>query len=370
MVELIVATRQVLTVEGWDNGALSIRNRLLRDGHQPPAWRTIHRVLVRAGLVVPEPKKRPRSSWRRFEFPAPDDCWQIDAFDYRLAEGRAVVVFEIKDDCSRTQIANLAWPAEETEGAWECVARGIDAFGRPGMVLSDNSLAFSGKLHHTVVQLEKNLTDLGIKPITSRVWHPQTCGKNERGHSTLRRWLAARPAASTLVELQALLDDYQAAYNQRPHQGLDPNQTPLERRIAARRHPPAGAPAGFEPGTLVRHCQAQAGGRLKWDGYLIAVGRELAGRTLLVFATGDDLVIFYKHYLVRKLTLDRNRRYQPFHEPRRRDRNRDQLLADLDAAARPRAGHRPAPTTNLPGPSRLHVKGGRRPSRSDRASDP
>jgi transposase InsO family protein len=164
MVELIVATRQVLTVEGWDNGALSIRNRLLRDGHQPPAWRTIHRVLVRAGLVVPEPKKRPRSSWRRFEFPAPDDCWQIDAFDYRLAEGRAVVVFEIKDDCSRTQIANLAWPAEETEGAWECVARGIDAFGRPGMVLSDNSLAFSGKLHHTVVQLEKNLTDLGIKP--------------------------------------------------------------------------------------------------------------------------------------------------------------------------------------------------------------
>jgi transposase InsO family protein len=240
MVELILATRVKLVKEGWEGGALSIRNRLLREGHRPPAWRTIHRVLVRAGVVEPNPSKRPRASGRRFEFPAPDDCWQIDSFDYRLADRREVVVFEAKDDCSRTQIANLAWPAEDTEGAWECLARGIDAFGKPGMVLSDNSLAFSGKLHHTMVQLEKNLAELKIKAITSRPRHPQTCGKNERGHSTLRRWLAARPPARTLVELQALLDQYQVAFNNRPHQGLDPNQTPLERRIAARRHPPAG----------------------------------------------------------------------------------------------------------------------------------
>lgn len=177
MVELIVATRVKLLTEGWEGGGLSIRNRLLREGHQPPAWRTIHRVLVRAGVVEPDPSKRPRVSGRRFEFPAPDDCWQIDAFDSTLAGGREVVVFEVKDDCSRTQIANLAWPAEDTEGAWECLARGIDAFGKPAMVLSDNSLAFSGKLHHTMVQVEKNLAELKIKAITSRPRHPQTCGK-------------------------------------------------------------------------------------------------------------------------------------------------------------------------------------------------
>ena len=168
MVELIVLTRAVLAGEGWDNGALSIRNRLLREGHRPPAWRTIHRVLVRAGLVIPQPDKRPRSAMRRFEFPAPDDCWQIDAFDYQLATEEKVVVFELKDDCSRTQIANLAWPAEDVEGAWECVARGIDAFGLPHMLLSDNSLAFSGKLHHMVVMLEKTLARLGIQ--ASRPW--------------------------------------------------------------------------------------------------------------------------------------------------------------------------------------------------------
>jgi hypothetical protein len=349
MTELIVAARATLRQEGWDNGALSIRNRLFRDGHQPPAWRTIHRVLVRAGLVQPQPAKKPRSAWRRFEFPAPDDCWQIDSFDYTLAGGREAVVFEVKDDCSRTQIANLAWPAEDTAGAWECLARGIDAFGKPAMVLSDNSLAFSGKRHHTMVQLEKNLAELKIKAITSRAWHPQTCGKNERGHSTLRRWLAARPPARTLVELQALLDEYQVAFNNRPHQGLDPNQTPLERRIAARRQPPADSEAVFEPPTVVRHCQARIGGYLQWDGYSVAVGRELAGRTLLVFATGDDLVIFYTHHLVRKLTLDRSRRYQRFSEPRRRDPNRAQLLADLDAAAHHRAGPQSARSPRLPG---------------------
>ena len=280
MVELIVATRARLAGEGWENGALSIRNRLLREGQQPPAWRTIHRVLVRADLVEPERKKRPRSSWRRFEFPAPDDCWQIDAFDYRLAFGPPVVVFEIKDDCSRAQIANLAWPEEDTAGAWECVARGIDAFGVPQMLLSDNSLAFSGKLHHMVVLLEKNLVRLGIKAITSRPGHPQTCGKNERGHQTLQRWLAVRPPAATLSELQALLDQYQTAFNQRPHQGLDDNQTPLERRIAKARHWPSTAGPIPEP-TIVRHCKGRIGGYLSWDGCQIGIGRELAGHTLL-----------------------------------------------------------------------------------------
>jgi transposase InsO family protein len=327
MVELIIKARAHLAVEGWDNGALSIFYRLLRDGEQPPVWRTIHRVLVRQQLVEPQPRKRPRSSYRSFEFPAPDDCWQIDAFDYLLAGGEPVVVFEVKDDCSRTQIANLGWTAEDAMGAWECLARGIDEFGKPHLLLSDNSLAFSGKLHNQIVLVEKNLIALGIKPITSRPYHPQTCGKNERGHQTLQKWLAARPAAATLRELQALLDRYQREFNNRPHQGLDPNQTPLERRIAAARHIPIHV--GADQPTLVRHCTAKQGGFINWDGRQIAVGRELAGRMLVVFAAGDHLLIFFRHHLVRDLIVDRTRRYQGLPQPRRRDYNRDQLQLEL-----------------------------------------
>jgi hypothetical protein len=349
MVELITTARADLAAEGWDNGALSIFYRLLREGVQPPCWRTIHRVLVRQELVTAQPGKRPRSSYRKFEFPAPDDCWQIDAFGYLLAAGRPVVVFEVKDDCSRTQIANLAWTAEDTMGAWECLARGIDEFGKPHLLLSDNSLAFSGRIRNRIVLVEKNLIALGIKPITSRPHHPQTCGKNERGHQTLQRWLAARPTAATLAELQGLLDRYQVEYNNRPHQGLDANQTPLERRVAAARHTPH--PVRPEQPTLVRHCTVKTRGELSWEGVRIAVGPELAGRTVLVFATGDHLLIFYRHHLVRELILDRRRRYQGLPQPRRRDHNRDQLQLDLETHPRaPRATWgRPTPALALPG---------------------
>lgn len=334
MVDRICSVRALLENEGWDNGALSIHNRLLRDGvDRVPSWRTIHRVLVREQLVIPQPVKRPRSSRRRFEFPAPDDLWQIDAFEQALGDGTIVVVFEIKDDCSRTQIANLAWPAEDADGAWLCLTRGIEEWGKPLLVLSDNSLAFNGRAHKIVVQVEKNLRALGITPITCRPEHPQTNGKNERGHSTLRKWLRAQPPAATLAELQARIDRYQSAYNNRPHQGLDPNQTPLERRIAACRPRPQQGPIP-EP-TLVRYCTVKQRGFLTWDGYRVSVGAELAGRVCAVFATGDHLLIFYRHHLVRELDIDRSRRSQNWPEPRRRDANRQRLIDDLLVASPP-----------------------------------
>lgn len=343
VVEVIVNARALLENEGWDSGAVSIRNRLLRDARDPqlvvPSWRTIHRVLVREQLVVPQPHKRPRSSRRRFEFPAPDDLWQIDAFGHRLAEGTSVVVFEIKDDCSRTQIANLAWPAEDADGAWQCLTRGMEQWGLPLMVLSDNSLAFNGHRRGVTVQVEKNLRLLGINPITTRPGHPQTNGKNERGHATAQRWLSTQPPAATLTELQTQLDCYQQRFNDRPHQGLDPNQTPLERRLAAARPRPPHTPIP-EP-TLVRHCLVKTRGDLEWDGYRIAVGRELNGRVCTVFGTGTHLLIFYRHYLVRELDIDPTRRSQNLPQPRRRDANRQRLINDLLHTAYPQ------PTTPL-----------------------
>ena len=155
-------------------------------------------------------------------------------------------------------------------GAWECLARGIDAFGKPRSVAVRQLAGLHRQGHNKIVLVERNLMVLGIKPITARPHHPQTCGKNERGHQTLQRWLAAQPTAAALVELQALLDRYQAEYNNRPHQGLDPNQTPLERRIAAARHTPN--PIRPDEPTLVRHCAVHLRGFLSWDGIRIGGG--------------------------------------------------------------------------------------------------
>ena len=141
---------------------------------------------------MPQPRKQPRSSYRRFEFPASDDCWQIDAFGYQLGDGQSVVIFEVKDDCSRAQIANLAWTAEDTMGAWECLARGIDVFGKPRLLLSDNSLAFSGKAYNKIVLVERNLMALGIKPIRPAASSADL--REERTRPPKAAALAGRPA--------------------------------------------------------------------------------------------------------------------------------------------------------------------------------
>jgi transposase InsO family protein len=318
MTTLIAAARKTLEREGWDNGALSIRARLLHDGvDAPPAARTIHRVLLRHGLVEPEPRKRPRSSYRRFVFPATDDCWQIDAFEYVLADPAAsvVVVFEVLDDHSRYNLDSRAWPAETTEGAWTTMTRAIHRYGTPRMVLTDNGLSFTGRHVHRRVLFEKNLARLGIKLINSRPRHPQTNGKNERAHRTAQRWLAAQPAATTITDLQTQLDRYRTAYNRRPHQGID-HQTPLQRRLAGTRPTPSD-PA--EPITHTEVIETHASSR---DGYLalqktiIPLGTEYAALPLTVFVTGDHALIFSREQLVRELIIDRARKRQPAAQPR------------------------------------------------------
>jgi hypothetical protein len=274
-------------------------------------------VLQRQGLVEPEPRKRPRSSYRRFVFPATDDCWQVDAFAYVLADPAAsvVVVFEILDDHSRYNLASLAWPSQDTEGAWTAMTRALARHRAPRMVLTDNGLAFTGPRVHSRVLFEKNLARPAVKLINSRPRHRRTNGKNERAHRTARRWLAAQPPATTLEGLQALLERYRTGYDRRPHQGID-HHTPLQRRLAGTRPTP---PAPAEPLPHARVIEARAGSR---DGYLalqntiIPLGVEYAALPVTAFVTGDHALIFYREQLVRELIIDRTRKRQPPARPR------------------------------------------------------
>ncbi len=97
----ILALRDALTSEGLDAGAESIAARLACDGLAVPATSTIWRILRDGERVTPQPRKRPRSSWRRFEAPAPNGCWQSDMTHWRLADGTEVEVVSWLDDHSR-----------------------------------------------------------------------------------------------------------------------------------------------------------------------------------------------------------------------------------------------------------------------------
>jgi len=89
----IVRLRKQLADDGWDNGAVTIRYWLSKDGCHTPALSTINRILTRRGLVDPQPQKRPKAADKRFQFTERNGCWQADAFEWRLADGSKVAVF-------------------------------------------------------------------------------------------------------------------------------------------------------------------------------------------------------------------------------------------------------------------------------------
>src|SRR5438876_938752 len=217
----IVALRGRLLAEGLDAGALTIQWHLAQRSGGAPSASSIIRVLRRRGLVTPEPRKRPRSSFVRFQAALSNELWQTDATHWALADGSAVEILNVIDDHSRLLVAAAAF---RTVRAADVVGVFHDAalrYGYPAALLSDNAAVFSGGSRQGKVLLESELERLGIRPSHARPYHPQTCGKVERFHQTQKRWLAKQPSAATLEELSAQLDRQRIHYNlHRPHRAI------------------------------------------------------------------------------------------------------------------------------------------------------
>lgn len=293
-----------------DRGAQTIAYHLERAGWKVPSVRAIHRALVRRGMVVPEPHKRPKSvPWKRFEWPLPNGAWQIDATCWALADGREVWVMDILDDHSRLVVAARVHPGPTSRAAFDALWSGAARYGLPARVMSDNGSCFTGRFNGGVAPFERTLGELGIAHLLSSPHHPQTCGKLERFHQTLKQWLRARPLATTPVEFQTQLDEFLEFYNhRRPHRSLH-GATPAERWAAQPPDHPRDAIA--RPiRTGVR--KVSRDGTLGWGAqYLIGIGMSFAGQHLLVIDRDDDLTICGPAGIIRTLTLDHTRRYQP-----------------------------------------------------------
>lgn len=175
----IVELRKQLADDGLDHGATTIQWHLGRDrrfARAVPSVATVHRVLVRRGFVTPQPHKRPKGSWCRFEADAPNEMWQIDATEWAIASGVAHI-FNIIDDHSRLACRSRAVDRPTGIEAWTTFCQAAELWGFPAAALSDNGLCFSGKLRGFEVLFESHLRDAGIQPITGRGRHPQTTGK-------------------------------------------------------------------------------------------------------------------------------------------------------------------------------------------------
>lgn len=312
--DAIVALRKELMELGVDAGPGTIQWHLGRQGqHRVPSEATIWRVLVRRGFVQPEPRKRPKSSFLRFEATAPNELWQADCIDWSIATG-PVKILSFLDDHSRVALRVKALPEATTDATWLAFCDASAAWGVPLGQLSDNGLNFSGKLRGFEVRFEIELRRIGVVPKTSRPHHPQTCGKVERFQQTVKKWLRRQPLAADLAKLQTQLDAFVDYYNhQRPHRGIG-RVTPAERWAAT---PPAiNLSVALPSPARVTDATVGADGVLRLRSYHIGIGVEHAGRHARVHHDDTHAAVFINHRLVRALKLDPTRRYQPTGRPR------------------------------------------------------
>ncbi len=290
-------------------GARRIHTELQRSGVTPPAVSTIHQVLVRNHLVAIQPPKRPKAL-KRFEREISNDLWQLDGTCVRLASRRKAWVIDAIDDHSRYLLAALATQAPTVDAAWDCFELAASRYGLPREVLTDNGLCFTGRLHGTEVAFERSLKELGVRLINSGPYHPETLGKLERFHKTLKTWLADEGPVYDLEHLQELLDGFRHHYNrERPHQAIG-NLTPSERFTY--KPPPVaenlsigydqnGEPV-YPPRSIIRKVN-----KVGAIGYLckqIQVGRRWAHGQVRVIPVGGLVHIYYGEELIRVLALD------------------------------------------------------------------
>jgi transposase InsO family protein len=286
--ERIVALRTELTAQGLDAGPVTIAWHLEREGLHVPSTSTVRRVLHAAGLVVPQPRKRPRSSWHRFEAAAPNELWQSDVTHWRLADGSEVEICSWLDDHSRYLLGCTAFLRVDGDDVVATFCAAGETHGWPAATLTDNGAIYTSRFTGGRNAFEYLLAYLGIKQKNGAPGHPQTQGKIERFQQTLKRWLGQQPAARTLPELQAQLDAFRLAYDEeRPHRAVG-RMTPGEAYRARPKAHPAGRGA---PGHLrLRYDLVDRGGRitLRRAGRLHHLGIGAAHARLRVLAIVDE----------------------------------------------------------------------------------
>ena len=294
---------------------------------------TVSRYLAARGLVTPDPKKKPKSTFLSFAAEQPNECWQSDFTHYQLTrpDGRLGANSEILtwlDDHARyalrvTGHVRVTGPIVLETFQGTCAEHGI-----PASTLTDNGMVFTTRLSGgkrgaaTRNGFETELHRLGVVQKNSSPNHPTTCGKVERFQQTMKKWLQAQnPQPSTLAELQALLDAFVEEYNhRRPHRSLPHRCTPATAYTAR----PKATPGDRSGDThdRVRRDRVDKAGKitLRYHGrlYSIGIGRTHARTRVLVLVQDLDIRVIdaATGELLRQLSIDPSRNYQPTGAPK------------------------------------------------------
>jgi len=314
--DAIVALRKELADMGLDAGAQTIHYHLGLHHQQVPSVSTIWRVLRRRGFVTPQPHKRPRSSWIRFEAQLPNECWQSDVTHWRLQDGTGVEIVNFIDDHSRLAVASRVLARATAPAVLRIFQEAGTTWGFPAALLTDNGCVYTTWHRGGPNVMQTELLALGIDYRHSRPYHPQTCGKVERFHQTMKAYLAKQDPAATVAALQAQVDRFVDYYNEiRPHRacGRRPPITAFGARDKAR---PQGPKIVVGAGVRVRRDRIDKQGRLtlrhRTKLHHIGMGAAHRGKRVVMLINDLDIrVISLDGEILRHFTLDPNKDYQP-----------------------------------------------------------
>ena len=323
-IDLIIEIRTRLVAEGLDAGPDTIVWHLAHHHQVRIARATVYRILRNASTITPEPKKKPKSSYIRFQAEQPNETWQADFTHHRLADGTDIEILTWLDDHSRYALSVTAHRPVTGPAVVTTFRAAVERHGIPFSTLTDNGLVFTTRFAHggrtSRNALETELVKLRVRQKNSRPNHPTTCGKVERFQQTMKHWLRAQPPPATLAELQQLLDTFVDIYNHhRPHRSLPHRATPAA--IYTTR--PKAHPGEHDPDTefRVRHDRVDKAGKvtLRHNGQLhhIGIGRPHAGTPIVMLIADLDIRIIHAATgeIIRQLTLDPNRTYHGTGKP-------------------------------------------------------
>ncbi|MFE9668337.1 integrase core domain-containing protein [Microbispora bryophytorum] len=320
-VELVLRLRKDLSGQGLDAGPDTIAWHLHQHHQVTVSRATISRYLMRAGLVTPEPSKRPRSSYIRFQAEQPNETWRPTSPTTAWPTAPTPRSSTWLDDHSRYALSVTAHNRVTGPIVRDTFRHAVAAHGVPASTLTDNGMVFTTRLaggRGGRNAFEHELRRLHVTQKNSTPNHPTTCGKVERFQQTMKKWLRAQPdQPATATDLQTLIDRFADAYNHhRPHRSLPHRATPATAYTTRPKAQPAGSRDG-DTHTRVRHDRIDHTGvvTLRIDGRLhhIGIGRTHA-RTHVILLV-DDLHVRVVNAttgeLLRELTIDPTRDYQP-----------------------------------------------------------
>ncbi|NKX56913.1 IS481 family transposase, partial [Arthrobacter mobilis] len=330
----ILALRAKLTEEGLDAGPATIAWHLGHEGYPVPSTATIHRILRAAGQVVPEPRKRPKSSLRRFEAAQPNETWQSDFTHWPLADGTDAEILNFLDDHSRYLLACTAFSPVTVAAVVDTFLAAADEHGLPASTLTDNGLVYTTRLAGGKGGrngFEHLLHALDITQKNGSPAHPQTQGKIERFHQTLKKWLAGQPPARTLADLNEQLVRFRQIYNhERPHRALD-RSTPAQAWTATPKAAPKGARQGGHWRVRTDRVDQDGKATLRHAGRLrhLGIGRRHARKHILMLVHDRDVTVteLGTGEILAEFTIDPARNYQP--RQRKTPRSKDRGVHDV-----------------------------------------